>query len=121
MTGVFTTASLLSNYLLPEVFAGVGQTSEVHPVKYPVACRPQAWAAGSIPFILTSLLGLEPDLPSSTLRIVKPILPAWLPRLKICNLAMAGKRVTLEFTHQDNHTHVKIMECEKSLNVQIEY
>ncbi len=121
MTGVFTTASLLSNYRLPEVFAGVEQPVETHPVKYPVACRPQAWAAGSIPFMLTTLLGLEPDLAHSTLRIVKPILPDWLPRLKICNLAVGDKMVTLEFRHQDNHINVTIINRDANLKVQIDY
>src|SRR3712207_7987973 len=41
------------------------------PVPYPVACRPQAWAAGSIPFLLTSGLGLIGDALDNRLRIVR--------------------------------------------------
>ena len=45
---------------LPELFCGFPRLgiAESAPVPYPVSCIPQAWAAGAIPFMLTSLLGL---------------------------------------------------------------
>ena len=43
-------ASHADDYRLPELFAGFSRTEFETPVPYPVACRPQAWAAGAIPY-----------------------------------------------------------------------
>ena len=47
-------ASYADDYRLPELFAGFSRTEFETPVPYPVACHPQAWAAGAIPYLLTS-------------------------------------------------------------------
>ena len=52
-------ASHADDYRLPELFAGFSRTEFETPVPYPVACHPQAWAAGAIPYLLTSGLGLH--------------------------------------------------------------
>ena len=52
-------ASNAEDYRLPELFAGFSRTEFETPVPYPVACQPQAWAAGAIPYLLTSGLGLH--------------------------------------------------------------
>jgi len=45
---------------LPECFAGYARAEFGTPVRYPVACHPQAWAAGATPHLLTTSLGLAP-------------------------------------------------------------
>ena len=44
---------------LPELFGGQPRVMGEPFVPYPVACRPQAWAAGAIPFLLAEGLGLN--------------------------------------------------------------
>jgi glycogen debranching enzyme len=44
---------------LPELFGGQPRVAGEPFVPYPVACRPQAWAAGAIPFLLAEGLGLN--------------------------------------------------------------
>ena len=44
---------------LPELFGGHPRVAGEPFVPYPVACRPQAWAAGAIPFLLAEGLGLN--------------------------------------------------------------
>lgn len=121
MTAIYNTASLLANYRLPEVFAGVERARESRPVKYPVACRPQAWAAGTVPFMLSSVLGLEPDVPNSTLRVVRPALPDWLPHLSVYNLRVGGKRASLAFKLEGNVTEVRLIEADAGLGVAVIY
>jgi glycogen debranching enzyme len=49
---------------LPELFGGQPRVAGEPFVAYPVACRPQAWAAGAIPFLLAEgLRGPRPLLP----------------------------------------------------------
>jgi glycogen debranching enzyme len=45
---------------LPEVFAGYPASVTSVPVAFPTASRPQAWAAGTPLFLLSTLLGLRP-------------------------------------------------------------
>ena len=77
-TGMYEAAKAFEDYRLPECFAGLTRSEYGIPVKYPVACRPQAWASGTIPFMLTACLGITPDALSNRLIINKPYLPSWL-------------------------------------------
>jgi glycogen debranching enzyme len=82
---------------LPEVFCGFSRQDYEIPVNYPVACHPQAWAAGALPFLLTTLLGLEPDGFEKRLRIVRPLLPTGLDRVTVSGLRVGEASVDLAF------------------------
>ena len=71
---------------LPEVFAGFSKEEFPIPVRYPVACHPQAWAAGSVPFMLESLLGLVPNAFENRLQILRPVLPQFVDSLELRRL-----------------------------------
>jgi glycogen debranching enzyme len=70
--GLVDAAALAPGHRLPELFGGQPRVAGEPFVPYPVACRPQAWAAGAIPFLLAEGLGLnatggagsDPQLPS---------------------------------------------------------
>ncbi|GAB2922329.1 glycogen debranching N-terminal domain-containing protein [Streptomyces mayteni] len=74
---------------LPELFAGYGADEGADPVPYPASCRPQAWAAAASVQVLTSLLGLEADVPGGTLTVA-PRLADELRPLHVTGLAVAG-------------------------------
>jgi glycogen debranching enzyme len=90
-------AAAAEGYRLPELFAGFGRTEFETPVPYPVACQPQAWAAGSIPHLVTGGLGLVPDALAGRLRVRRPSLPHWLDRIVVRNLRLADSRIDLLF------------------------
>lgn len=71
------------SYRLPEAFAGYGRAETVVPVRYPTACSPQAWAAGTPLLLLRVMLGLEPT-PNALM--VRPHLPAEVSRLLVRGL-----------------------------------
>jgi glycogen debranching enzyme len=91
------TASHADGYRLPELFAGFSRTQYERPVPYPVACHPQAWAAGAIPYLLTGGLGLFADGLDGRLRIRRPSMPAWVSRVEVTNLRICNSRVDLLF------------------------
>jgi glycogen debranching enzyme len=95
--GLLEAASRFNDYRLPELFGGFSRDEFDEPVPYPVACQPQAWAAGSIPFMLKWGLGLSPDALEKRLRIVRPSLPRWLERVDVTGLEIAGARIDLRF------------------------
>jgi len=80
---------------LPELFCGFGRRRGAPPVPYPVACRPQAWAAGSVFLLLEAALGLEIHGAERRVVLRHPQLPGWLSWLEIRNLRVAGARIDL--------------------------
>jgi len=95
--GLLEAASRFGDYRLPELFAGFPRAEFDEPVPYPVACQPQAWAAGSIPFLLKWGLGLSPDALEKRLRIVRPSLPRWLQQVEVTGLELGSARIDLRF------------------------
>jgi glycogen debranching enzyme len=90
-------ASMSEASRLPELFAGHPRSGPEPPAPYPVACRPQAWAAGAIPALATAGLGLAPDGLARRLRVVRPTLPPGVGRLEVRGLRIAGARLDLRF------------------------
>jgi glycogen debranching enzyme len=85
------------DYRLPELFAGFSRVDYEDPVPYPVACSPQAWAAGSLPSLLVAGLGLAPDALERRLRIRRPSLPRHVGRLALDGLRVGDATVDLLF------------------------
>ncbi len=58
---------------LSELYCGFDDEDErLGPVNYPVSCRPQAWAAGCAPMILTATLGIALGETPGTLSVATP-------------------------------------------------
>jgi len=83
---------------LPELYCGFPRVEdgieEAAPAAYPVSCSPQAWAAGSGPYLLQTLLDLQPDGDNQTVR-ANPVLPASLENLTLRGLRIGNNRVNL--------------------------
>src|SRR3546814_19829725 len=60
LCGMFETASHFE-MRLPELFCGFPRKHGNTPVSYPVACLPQAWAAGAGFMLLQACTGVEVD------------------------------------------------------------
>jgi glycogen debranching enzyme len=84
---------------LPELFCGFQREciQDETPVRYPVSCIPQAWAAGALVLLLRGSLGLRVDLRSREF-IVEPNLPDWLSTVTIEDLSVLGARGALTVT-----------------------
>ena len=92
-------------YRLPELFGGVGRTAGSYPVPYPVACRPQAWAAGAGLLLLRACLGLDVNVPDGTvtLRPLDPLPFAWLD---VQDLPLAGGRLHVRIDADGVHAEL---------------
>ena len=94
---------------LPELFCGFARDRSPYPVAYPIACQPQAWAAGSLFQLLESTLGLHPDALGRELELRSPSLPDWLPHLRIDNLRVGASVLDLRFARTDGSTSVEVL------------
>ena len=120
-TGVYEAARLFTNYRLPECFGGFPRSKYSLPVKYPVACSPQAWSSGAIPHMLTACLGLVPDALNNRLTLNKPHLPSWLDKVQFNNIRVGDTLTSLDFRRIEDKTMVNVARKEGDLNVLIEY
>jgi glycogen debranching enzyme len=118
-TALFDAAQAFPYYRLPELFGGSERTAHRQPVPYPVACRPQSWAAGAFPLITQALLGLCPDAPGHRLSIVRPVLPPWLRHVRVCNLRVGAAEADLRYDRYGERTDVQILGVRGRLDVQV--
>ena len=89
---------------LPELFAGFDRQRFSRPVHYPVACHPQAWAAGAIPFMLQASLGLTPHGFDRRLVVDRPVLPAALGSVDLDDLKVGDGVCHLHFDRRPDGT-----------------
>jgi glycogen debranching enzyme len=82
---------------LPELYCGFERMAGQGPVPYPVACLPQAWAAGSVFMLLQALLGVQIDAANGEVSIRRPALPIGIEAMEIAGLEVRGSRLDLNF------------------------
>ncbi|HEY7531680.1 MAG TPA: hypothetical protein VH681_02720, partial [Nitrospiraceae bacterium] len=108
------------DYRLPELFTGFAREEYGIPVRYPVACHPQAWAAGSVPFLVETSLGLVPDGFENRLRVVQPDLPDFIRLVEIRRLQIGKGSVDLRFRRRsDESLDVEVLHVTGSVAVEI--
>ena len=62
-----------------------------------MACVPRAWAAAAPVLFLQALLGISAHAAGNTLTVDRPMLPDWLASVELCDVRIAGSRVSLSF------------------------
>ncbi len=92
----------LRHHRLPELFSG-HERGEGGPLPYPVACSPQAWAAGTAFTILQTILGVEPD-PANKRIHLHPALPEGMNRLSVRRLRLGTGLLDLNLVRDGNAT-----------------
>jgi glycogen debranching enzyme len=95
---MFEAASLLE-MRLPELLCGFPRSAGEPPVPYPVACLPQAWAAGSVFMLLQACLGITVDAGRRRIDVRDPRLPIGIDQFHIGGLVVGGEPVELTFHH----------------------
>ena len=100
--GLFDASRGLEKRRMPELFCGFARSSSLGPVPYPVACQPQAWAAGSVFLLLQSVLGLKIDGFGRRVIIESSAMPDWMANLELHGLGIADASVQLHLAHGRN-------------------
>lgn len=119
-TGMTEAAREFDLHRLPELFAGFSRADYEVPVHYPLANKPQAWAAGTIPSMMTSMLGLIPDAAAGRLRVVRPILPDFLAWVELQGLRVGKNRVDLRFDRAARGVAVRVQRKDRPLDIVVE-
>jgi glycogen debranching enzyme len=103
---------------LPELFCGFHRRPEASgPTLYPVACSPQAWAAGSVFMLVQACLGLTIDGVAKRIQFANPTLPSNVDEIQVRRLRIGdaqidfaarrrGKRVQIEISQKSGELEV---------------
>lgn len=92
---------------LPELFCGFQRVPGDPPVPYPVACLPQAWAAGSVFMMLQACLGLSVDGESGLVTVHDPQLPIGIDHFAVNRLELGDELVDLQFERENDRVEIK--------------
>ncbi len=82
---------------LPELFCGFPRRRGEPPTAYPVACLPQAWAAGSPFMMLEACLGITIDAEKREVLIEQPMLPEGIDWLEVGDMRVGDSTVSITF------------------------
>lgn len=123
LSGLFHAARHMFYKRLPELFCGFERSQGREgdpPVRYPVACIPQAWAAASMYSLIQSMLNFTPNAAKKTLSICSPKLPSWINVLHVNNLRVGEACIDLAFRRSQRTVTVDVKELSGELDVLVE-
>ena len=110
LTGLFDASQFFDLHRLPELFCGFHRRHQEGPTLYPVACAPQAWAAGAAFMLLEACLGLAIDAVNSQVVVRQPRLPDSLKEVRVQGVPLGGRTIDLLFERSDDgRVGVKLM------------
>jgi glycogen debranching enzyme len=118
-TSVLEAAEHFPGFRLPELFCGFDRATTGVPVAYPVACSPQAWAAGAPYLLLQSMLGLHAHADRQELELRRPDLPRWLSRVTLTNVRVGDGAVDLLFHRWRGTTSAEVLRKVGDISVTI--
>jgi glycogen debranching enzyme len=107
--GLFEAVLQFENVRMPELFCGFTRVPGHGPTRYPVACAPQAWAAGVAFHLVSAMLGLRPYAAENHLTLARPTLPPWLTWIEIRGLRIAKSRLALRITQGTDSAAVELL------------
>jgi glycogen debranching enzyme len=119
-TAMFELGTVVDDMRLPELFCGFTRRSPNRPVAYPVACSPQAWAAGAPFLLLQAMLGVSASAPSNMITVNKPLLPPWLNVVELRGLRVGRSTVSIVFQRQGDTTGFSLLEKDGDVRVLME-
>ena len=105
---------------MPELFCGFDREPGEGPIPYPVACAPQAWAAGSVFLLLQACLGLSVVAIEPQVAFTRPRLPEFLGELTIAGLSVGGAVVDLRLTRHGDDVGVHVLRREGTVDILVE-
>ena len=108
LSGLLDAAIVLELRRLPELFCGFPRRPQKAPTLYPVACSPQAWAAGSVFLLLQSCIGLHISAENSRITLYYPTLPETIQKLCLKNLSVGDGSADLVLTRDCDAVSVGI-------------
>lgn len=117
LSDLFDVSIFAELHRLPELICGFARRIGKAPTLYPVACAPQAWAAGAVFLLLQSCLGLSICAKKKRIYLYHTALPESLQYVRVRKLQIGTASVDLAF---ERHAETVAVDIPRRLgNVEI--
>ena len=117
--GLFEASAEMDGHRLPELFCGFHRRPGEGPTLYPVACSPQAWAAGAVFQLVQACVRLSIDADARRLSVERPMLPPFLTFIRMLDVELPFGGVVLLFEQHPLDVAVTILRKTGDFDVQI--
>jgi len=118
LKSLFEASTFFKLHRIPELFCGFQRRQNEGPTHYPVACHPQAWAAGTVFLLLQAALGIY--FKENHLYLKHPALPKFIEELWIYDLKLKNGKVDLYFKNYGDDVGVRVVSKEGDVKIFIE-
>ena len=102
---------------LPELICGFHRRADERPTLYPVACAPQAWAAGAVYLLIQASLGMNIDAERNQVTFRHAALPERVERMFLNNLTVGASQVDLMLQRHANDVSVSVVRRTGKLDI----
>jgi glycogen debranching enzyme len=118
LTAMFDASSEVDLHRLPELFCGFHRRENAGaPILYPVACAPQAWAAGAVYLLLCACLGMKIDAAERYVQFENPQLPTGVSDVEIRGLQVGEAHADLLIRRHSRGIDVEVLEKHGQMEV----
>ena len=117
MSGMFNLSAAVDLHRLPELICGFHQRDAEFPTLYPVACAPQAWAAGAVYLMLGACLGMSITADTRRLHLSRAVLPEQVEWLRVNNLTIGDASVDLLLTQHPQDVGITVLRREGEVEI----
>ena len=117
LSAMFDLSQAVDLHRLPELICGFHRRESEHPTLHPVACAPQAWAAGAVFLLLEACLGLRIDATAQRVSFSRGVLPDTIDWLQLLNLRVGNARVDLRLERHPHDLGVTVLRREGDLEI----
>ena len=121
--GLFEASAFNELHRLPELFCGFHQRSPFEgPTLYPVACAPQAWAAGAPFLLLEACLGVRFDADEKCVYFHSPCMPDFFREIRLENLRLgeAAMDVVLRRGESDAVVDAQVLRSQGEIRLKVD-
>jgi glycogen debranching enzyme len=109
LSGMFDASLFAELHRLPELFCGFTRKLGQGPTPYPVACSPQAWAAGAVYMLLKAVLGLDVSAIDQRVTFRSPVLPPFLEKVELRKLRVGNAFVDIALHRYPEDVGVSVL------------
>jgi glycogen debranching enzyme len=117
LSGLFAASTYMELRRLPELFCGFPRQRSRGPTFYPVACAPQAWAAGAPLSLLQSCLGLRFETAERRIVFDRPVLPDFLGAVVLRGLSLGTARLDVALRREGEDVVTSILRRDGDVHV----
>jgi glycogen debranching enzyme len=117
LEALFDVARTAELHRMPELYCGFARRRDEGPVRYPVACSPQSWAAGSVFLLLQACLGLTIRGDRREVLFANTVLPEFLEFVRLRGLRVGPCSVDLVLERSGTDINVHILHRDPGVRV----